>query len=162
MKDKAKSSSPFTGEVAAKRSEGDIRARARQLRKSMTRHEAKLWIELKAFNKEYGYHFRRQAVAGNYILDFVDFSRRLIIEVDGWQHGEARGARHDSQRDARFARSGFRILRFWNHEIDQSLDGVCDAILDAAWESNPKYPSQRRPPPALRATSPVKGEDDPQ
>src|SRR5262245_17610360 len=104
----------------------------------MTRHEAKLWLQLKSFNREYGCHFRRQAAAGSYILDFVDFSRRLIIEVDGWQHGEARGAKHDSHRDACFARSGFRILRFWNHEIDQSLDGVCEAILVQVQEAAPK------------------------
>ncbi len=144
MKDKAKSSSPFTGEVAAKRSKGDIRARARQLRKSMTRHEAKLWIQLKAFNKEYGYHFRRQAVAGNYILDFVDSAGASSSR--SMAGSTAKRAEPDTihGRDARFAGSGFRLLRFWNHEIDQSLDGVCDAI------------------PALRATSPVKGEDDPQ
>jgi very-short-patch-repair endonuclease len=85
-------SSPISGEVAAERPEGDVRAKARIMRKSMTRHEVKLWFQLKAFNKEYGCHFRRQAPAGKYILDFVDFGRRLIIEVDGWQHGEPNGA----------------------------------------------------------------------
>jgi very-short-patch-repair endonuclease len=132
------SSSPFTGEVAAKRPEG-VRLRAKQLRKEMTRHEVALWFQLKAINKEHGCHFRRQAPAGGYILDFVDFGRRLIIEVDGWQHGEARGAAHDRKRDAYLSVSGFRTLRFWNHEIDQSLGGVCDAIIAAVEESNARY-----------------------
>jgi very-short-patch-repair endonuclease len=94
---------------------------------------------LKAFNKEYACHFRRQAPAGDYILGFVDFGRRLIIEVNGWQHGEPDGIRRDSRRDSYFTRAGFRILRFWNHEIDQSLDGVCDAILDAVRERSSRY-----------------------
>lgn len=121
---------------------------ARRLRKAMTRQEVRLWFQLKAFNKEHGCHFRRQAVAGPYILDFVDFGRKLIIEVDGWQHGEEPGEAHDSKRDAYFTRAGFVTLRFWNREVDESLDGVCDAILDAVRERNSKYVVRRRTPSA--------------
>jgi very-short-patch-repair endonuclease len=151
------SSSPFTGEVAAERREGDVRGRASQLRKSMTRREVTLWFQLKAFNKEYGCRFRRQAPAGGYILDFADFGRRLIIEVDGWQHGETEGAFRDSKRDAYFTRVGFRTLRFWNHEIDQSLDGVCDAILTAVREQPSKYPGRGASPSGASRHLPRKG-----
>ncbi|MFL5259897.1 MAG: endonuclease domain-containing protein [Hyphomicrobiales bacterium] len=123
-----------TGEV-------DLRVRARQMRKALTKHEVRLWFQLKAFNKEFGCHFRMQAVAGPFILDFVNVGRKLIIEVDGWQHGEHEGQQRDRKRDDYFARAGFLTLRFWNNDIDQSLEGVCDAILAAMKDRESVYQS---------------------
>jgi very-short-patch-repair endonuclease len=111
------------------------------MRKVLTKHEARLWFQLKAFNKELGCHFRRQAVAGPFILDFVDFGRKLIIEVDGWQHGEERREARDRRRDAYFAAVGFVTLRFWNGDIDQNMDGVCDAIVAAVRDRKSVYGS---------------------
>ncbi|CAN5343299.1 hypothetical protein BH10PSE7_BH10PSE7_17200 [soil metagenome] len=139
-------SSSFMGEVAAARPEG-ARVYARRLRKTMTHAEVLLWLQLKTINKEYRCHFRRQAPLGKYILDFVDFSRRLVIEIDGWQHGEAPGIRRDEARDAFLSGQGFRVLRFWNHEVQKHLDGVCEAIIAVIREHPPRHPLRRYAPP---------------
>ena len=122
-------------------------ARARHLRKHMTPEEVKLWVQLKHLNAR-GFNFRRQAPADGYILDFAEFNIRLIIEVDGLQHGEDRVAQRDVIRVAHFTAKGFAILRFWNFQINREMDGVIDQIESL-------LPAT---PPALRATSP-KGED---
>ena len=124
-----------------------LTTKARYLRKHMTREEVKLWVQLKYFN-ERGYNFRRQASTDGYILDFAEFICKLIIEVDGSQHGEGRTKARDEIRDAHFAEKGFTVLRFWNNQVNFELDGVIDHILSVL----------PRTPPALRATAP-KGED---
>jgi very-short-patch-repair endonuclease len=105
-----------------------LRLRARQLRKNMTPQEVKLWVRLRAMNAD-GFHFRRQAPVDGYILDFAEFSRRLIIEVDGGQHNDGVQLLRDQKRDAHFRRAGFEVLRFWNRDIDFEMDGVMDHIL---------------------------------
>lgn len=108
-------------------------AKARQLRKTMTPQEVKLWVQLRKLRAQ-GFHFRRQAPLEGYILDFVCFKYKTIVEADGSQHGQDAGASHDARRDAFFAAHGFRTLRFWNHEIDFNLDGVVETILARAVE----------------------------
>lgn len=81
--------------------------------------------------KAWGFHFRRQAPIRHLIVDFASFRDRLVIEVDGGQHGMAPGARQDAARDAFLRGEGFRVLRFWNSEVDQNLDGVMQAVLRA-------------------------------
>lgn len=71
---------------------------ARELRKRLTPQEVKLWVRLRAL-KELGFHFRRQAPVGRYIVDFASFRDCPIIEVDGGQHAMARGASLDAARD---------------------------------------------------------------
>ena len=105
--------------------------RARALRKAMTPQEVKLWVHLRQLRPQ-GLHFRRQAPLEGYILDFVCFKHRLIVEVDGGQHGEEAGIAHDRKRDAHFAALGFLTLRFWNADIDKNLDGVVDTIFSHA------------------------------
>lgn len=100
----------------------------------MTPQEVKLWSRLKCLNRD-GCHFRRQAPVDGYILDFADFGHRLIVEVDGSQHGEAAGQARDATRDRHFASAGFRILRFWNIDVDTNMDGVIDTILLALKEA---------------------------
>ncbi|MCX7344924.1 MAG: DUF559 domain-containing protein [Alphaproteobacteria bacterium] len=116
--------------------------RARWLRNHMTPLDIKLWCQLKHFNAR-GFHFRRQAPIGNCVVNFVEKSARLVIEVDGSQHGFDPGIRRDAARDRMLTDHGFRVLRFWNHEIDQSMDGVIDAIAAEL--------ATRTPPAALRA-----------
>jgi very-short-patch-repair endonuclease len=106
---------------------------ARSLRKNMTLQEVKLWAQLRKLRPQ-GFHFRRQAPLEGYVLDFVCFKYRLIVEADGAQHGEEAGVERDARRDAFFERNGFRVLRFWNHEIDGELDGVVETILARARE----------------------------
>jgi very-short-patch-repair endonuclease len=112
--------------------------RARALRKSMTPQEVKLWVQLRQL-REQGFHFRRQAPLEGYILDFVCFKHRLIVEADGSQHGEEAGLMHDAPRDAHFAELGFRTLRFWNLEIDDNLDGVVETIIAHAPLRGPSH-----------------------
>jgi very-short-patch-repair endonuclease len=81
-----------------------------------------------------GFHFRRQAPLEGYVVDFVCYKYRLIVEADGSQHGEDKGLRHDARRDAIFHASGFRVLRFWNSEIDANLIGVVETIIARAKE----------------------------
>lgn len=128
----------------------DLRERARKLRQTLTSQEVKLWSKLKFLNRG-GYHFRRQAPVDGYVLDFAEFSHRLIIEVDGSQHGFDIGQRQDAIRDAHFRGAGFRILRFWNRDVYTNMDGVIDTIVEAL---------KHGPHPALRATLPAEGEGE--
>ncbi|KIZ40459.1 MULTISPECIES: DUF559 domain-containing protein [Rhodopseudomonas] len=101
---------------------------ARALRKNLTPQETRLWVRLRAL-KPGGYHFRRQAPVDRFIVDFICFHAKLVIEADGGQHGMPDGACADQARDAFLRAQGFRVLRFWNSEIDANLDGVMTQIL---------------------------------
>jgi very-short-patch-repair endonuclease len=114
----------------------------------MTAEEVKLWVQLKSLNAQ-GYHFRKQAPLDGYILDFAEFGHRLITEVDGSQHGMPSGEGRDAIRDAHFRQSGFRILRFWNRDINTNMDGVVTMILEALQEA-PTRPLRGHPPRAMR------------
>ena len=103
---------------------------ARALRKRMTPQEVKLWVRLRELRQQ-GYHFRRQAPRGGAIVDFVCLRHQLVVEVDGGQHGFDAHARRDADRDRRLAERGFRTLRFWNGDIDGSLDSVVETIWHA-------------------------------
>jgi very-short-patch-repair endonuclease len=103
---------------------------ARKLRKTMTPHEARLWAHLRTM-KSGGHHFRRQVPIADYVVDFACFGSKLIIEIDGGQHAEELHSARDRERDARLRAGGFRVLRFWNSEIDDNLDGVIQAINTA-------------------------------
>ncbi|QSA98946.1 endonuclease domain-containing protein [Methylococcus sp. EFPC2] len=103
-------------------------SRARMLRKDMTDAERKLWRALRG-QQIGGFRFRRQHVLGAYIVDFVCLEARLIIELDGSQHAER--ARYDDVRTAWLGKQGYRLIRFWNHEVLCSLDGVLTSITQA-------------------------------
>jgi len=125
---------PLHGEGQPTRSVGRVGVsgastkRARELRKTMTPQEIRLWSRLRTMRAN-GFHFRRQAPLFGFYLDFVCFNRRLVIEVDGSQHGEDVHADHDAIRDAILRKAGFHTLRFWNSEINTNLDGVLETIL---------------------------------
>jgi len=104
---------------------------ARSLRKRMTPHEAKLWVQLRLLPKEH-FHFRRQVPMGSYIVDFAEKKSRLVIELDGAQHAEPLGLVRDAERDAFLRSKGYQVLRFWNDEIATNMSGVIDTILLAA------------------------------
>jgi very-short-patch-repair endonuclease len=109
---------------------------ARALRKRLTPQEVKLWVKLREL-KALGFLFRRQAPIGRYIVDFASFRCKLVIEADGGQHGMRDGARSDQARDAFLQLQGFKVLRFWNSDIDANLEGVMESILSALRESPP-------------------------
>jgi very-short-patch-repair endonuclease len=75
-----------------------------------------------------GWKFKRQEQIGDYIVDFVSFKARLIVEADGSQHAESTA---DKKRDDWLTSQGFRILRFWNNDILNKTDGVAEAVLAA-------------------------------
>jgi very-short-patch-repair endonuclease len=100
---------------------------ARTLRREATPPERLLWGFLRTLRHE-GCHFRRQAPFRGYVLDFVCYGQRLVIEVDGETHGAEAQHRHDTIRDAVLAREGFRTLRFLATDVMRNLEGVSIAI----------------------------------
>jgi very-short-patch-repair endonuclease len=104
---------------------------ARQLRKNMTRYEVKLWLRLREFNA-LGLRFRRQARIGAFIVNFACFQSHVVVEVDGGQHGEEGHRTKDVERDNSLVAQGFAVLRFWNHEVWENIDGVIETILNTA------------------------------
>jgi very-short-patch-repair endonuclease len=112
------------------------RARAKQLRRTMTRAETLLWRHLKAHRLS-ALGFRRQSPMGNYIADFVAHSRKLIVEVDGESHDFEERIRHDGRRDEWFASRGYCVLRFTNDDVMKNLEGVVLAIDLAAAQVAP-------------------------
>jgi very-short-patch-repair endonuclease len=118
---------------------------ARSLRNYMTEAEKRLWQLLRA-GQLGGCKFRRQAAIGPYIVDFVCFSHKLVVELDGPQHAEEQAARHDARRTAWLTSQGFRVLRFRNHELDEGILGVVDAIRAALQQTGisplPNHPHQ--------------------
>jgi very-short-patch-repair endonuclease len=103
---------------------------ARNLRQRMTAHEVRLWVRLRRL-KQQGHHFRRQVPIDGYIVDFACFGSRLIVEVDGGQHALPPHAAKDAERDGHLRSQGFRVMRFWNTEIDRDIVAVVDAIVGA-------------------------------
>jgi very-short-patch-repair endonuclease len=103
---------------------------ARALRKRLTPQEVNVWMKLREL-KALDFHFRRQAPIGRYIVDFASLRARIVVEIDGGQHGMHGGIRSDRERDVVLRSQGFRVLRFWNSDVDQNLNGVMESILSA-------------------------------
>jgi very-short-patch-repair endonuclease len=97
-------------------------ARARALRRAMTDSEKTLWSRLRA--DRLGVSFRRQHPVGPYVLDFYAPMARLAVELDGGQHGTETGIAKDAARTAWLAARGIRVLRFWNNQVFENIDGV--------------------------------------
>ena len=104
---------------------------ARRLRKSMTPQEVRLWVHLRAL-KAQGFHFRRQVPRAGYIVDFACLKSKLIIEIDGAQHAFDANAQRDAERDRHLTAAGFKILRFWNSDVNDDLESVVETIFAAA------------------------------
>jgi very-short-patch-repair endonuclease len=104
------------------------RAFARAMRTDSTKAENVLWQALRGKQLE-GLKFRRQVPLDGYIVDFVCFEARLIIEVDGGQHSESQ---RDKVRDLHFERQGFATIRVWNDEVLTNIDSICLTILREA------------------------------
>ena len=106
---------------------------ARQLRRTKTIPERKLWRELRVLN-EAGHHFRQQAPLGKYVVDFAELSSQLVIEIDGDDHATPLATEHDAERTRWLASEGNRVVRFGNRDVLQNLPGVIDAIRMALAE----------------------------
>jgi very-short-patch-repair endonuclease len=104
-----------------------LKDNARDLRKRMTESERALWSLLRRKQLE-GYRFRKQVPIGKYIVDFACLDARLVVEVDGGQHGESAS---DAERDAWLRSQRFRVLRFWNNDVLKNPEGVMQMVLRA-------------------------------
>jgi very-short-patch-repair endonuclease len=109
----------------------EARRLAKRLRAEMTEPERRLWWSLRHAIPLAGTHFRRQTPIGPYVADFCCLKARLIIEVDGGQHGSEEGKAHDLTRTRYFEAHGFRELRFWNHEVMREMPSVIETIFNA-------------------------------
>jgi very-short-patch-repair endonuclease len=123
---------------------------ARTLRAGATDAEIKLWRLLRS-RRLASMKFRRQVPIGPWIVDFVSFEQRLIIEADGSQHAESE---EDKRRDYDLSERGFRILRFWNNDILLRPQAVLEMIFDTAAPS----PSPVCAPEGAHPPSPTRGE----
>jgi very-short-patch-repair endonuclease len=97
---------------------------ARMLRRRSTEAEKRVWQTLRAHQA--GAKFRRQQPIEGYVVDFVCFEHRLVIEIDGGQHGDADG--YEQRRTRCLEANGFRILRFWNNDV-MNIEGVFERII---------------------------------
>jgi len=107
------------------------------LRKRPTQAEQLLWKHLR-MRQLGGFKFRRQQPIDNYIVDFVCFEKRIIIEVDGGQHSECK--ENDMARDNYLRHQGFQVIRFWNNEVLKNMDGVLAIIRDRCLSPAPQSP----------------------
>lgn len=113
--------------------------RAKQLRRDMTPQEHMLWNRLRG-RQLANFKFRKQQPIGPYIADFVCHENKLIVEADGSQHIDSG---HDVARDQWLNEQGYSILRFWNNDINENLEGVLMAILDVlSQRPSPTPPKQ--------------------
>ena len=112
---------------------------AKTLRKRQTDAENRLWKSLRAKRLQ-GLKFRRQAPIGRYIVDFVCYEKKVIIELDGGQHSEK--PEKDQGRDEWFKAEGFRVLRFWNNCVLSQTEEVLETIVKWCMGS----PSPSSPP----------------
>ncbi|GDX36364.1 hypothetical protein LBMAG18_08750 [Alphaproteobacteria bacterium] len=101
-------------------------SRSKELTSNMTDHEKILWYKIN--NDQLGYKFSRQQPIGNYIVDFVCFEKKLIIELDGSGHAEKK--EYDTNRDQFLQNQGFRILRLANNEFLENVNGIMDYIVE--------------------------------
>ena len=139
-----------------------IVAAARKLRRRSTDVERTLWQQIR--NKQIAeFRFRRQRPIGKYIVDFVCLDAKLIVELDGGQHGE--DVAYDTRRTAFLESLGFRVLRFWNNEVIENMEGVLARVLEQLQlaESNPSLALQAAPPAASgdRSTGEVHAPQNP-
>jgi len=148
--------SPLVGEGGRRRRTGEgmrqkvpkqQRAFARTLRAKATDAEIALWRLLRS-RRLATLKFRRQVPLGSWIVDFVSFEQRLVVEADGSQHAESN---HDKRRDQDLSERGFRVLRFWNNDVLMRSQAVIESIADFVVRS--PSPGELRSPP-----SPTRGE----
>ena len=110
-----------------------LRGNARRLRRNMTDAERALWRLLRD-RRLAGHKFRRQVPFQNFVLDFVCYDSRLVVEADGEQHADSS---EDRERDALLAGGGFEVVRYWNNDILGNADGV---VLDLLNRLNARTP----------------------
>ena len=107
--------------------------RARALRSNSTEAERKLWWGLRDKRLQ-GFKFRRQQPIGPYVADFYCSAAKLIVELDGGQHGDGPQLVHDWQRTKWLAQRGYKVIRFWNTDVLSDADWVLESIAQTLQE----------------------------
>jgi len=119
----------------------DLTNIARGLRENATETEKVLWQRLSRRQIE-GFKFRRQQPIGQYVPDFVNFKKKLIIELDGGQHKIQKD--EDKKRDDWFEERGFKVLRFWNNDVFENLEGILEVVREKLLSPSPNPSHQGR------------------
>ena len=128
-------------------------AKARQLRRDMTNAEHRLWSRLRGAQLG-GFSFRRQHPMGPYVADFYCAKAKLVVELDGGQHSTGSNMKRGEARDIWLAGRGIRTLRFWNHEVNENIEGVLERTQEIAAARIGERPITRTP----TQPSPLQGE----
>jgi very-short-patch-repair endonuclease len=121
-------------------------SRAKYLRSNMTDAEHCIWYHLRS-RRLNQWKFRRQVLIETYIVDFVCFSSKVIIELDGSQHNVNKA--YDQKRTNVLNKKGFQVLRFWNNDVLSKTESVVENIFNILIKT---------PHPPCRAPSPARGE----
>jgi very-short-patch-repair endonuclease len=129
-----------TREEGTVKARGITRRRAQSMRRELTDAERILWSRLKGRQLR-GYQFRAQHPVEPYILDFACTRLKLAVELDGATHGSPDAIAYDAHRRAYLEAEGWRVLRFWNADVYENLNGVLESILQ-------HLPRQQTPPPS--------------
>ena len=123
----------------------ELKILARSLRRNQTDTEKKLWGFLRSRQFK-GFKFRRQQPVDRYVADFCCLEKKLVIELDGGQHGGRQD--QDAERTRFLEGKGFKVIRVWDNEVFENLEVVLELIRQRLEGS----PSPR--------PSPLKGEGD--
>jgi very-short-patch-repair endonuclease len=102
--------------------------RARALRRDKTDAERKLWAVLRGRRLD-GFKFRRQVPIDRFFADFACAEAKLVVELDGGQHADRLA--YDAERTEVIEACGWRVIRFWNHQVQREAESVIHTILDA-------------------------------
>jgi 5-methyltetrahydrofolate--homocysteine methyltransferase len=126
--------------------------RARELRRNENAAERRMWSILRA-KRMSGFKFRRQHALGRYIADFICLKARLVIEVDGDTHGTDESPDLDAKRAEEIEQMGYRVIRFWNHQVLTASDDVAAAIFNALHTDPAGAPIRDSPPAGCLGTA---------
>ena len=133
------------------------RETARRLRLNQTDAETRLWRRLRHWPMA-GTHFRRQVPIGPYVVDFACMAARLVIELDGSQHGSSENAARDETRTRWLEQAGYRVIRFWNNDLTSNMDGVLEiyaAVHGSTTTEASPFKHNRRPRPDASGAHPT-------
>ena len=100
---------------------------ARILRQNQTSQEQKMWSLLRNYQFK-GLKFKRQHPIGKYIVDFICKEKKIVIELDGGQHNEENNIIYDIERTKYLEQKGYKVIRFWNNDIDNNIEGVFEEL----------------------------------
>jgi very-short-patch-repair endonuclease len=134
---------------------------ARRLRREATFQERLIWNAIRQFDIP-GFHPRRQAPIGSYIVDFACHGLKLVIEIDGDHHGYGEQAQRDVACDTDLAAHGYAVIRISNQYIAESLDGAVETILTACLmraASSPPTPDPSPPQAGGGENAPAASQD---